>query len=86
MRQSWSKGAVVLLLRALDAFGAASKPPAAQAVELAPPAHNLHVLTVCSAPVDHVTHSAIFGPPFLMCVALPGLSSMQPRGISMLSA
>ena len=76
----------MLLLRALDAIGTASEYPAAQAVEFALPAHAFHVLTVCSAPVDRAAQSAIHGPLYSMCVALQGLSLVQPYRVDLPSA
>ena len=57
----WWKGAVTLQIRALRAIGTASKPPASQAFKPAPYSPPVHVLTVCSAPVNRVQSESICG-------------------------
>ena len=79
----WWKGAATLQIRALHAIGTASEPPASQAFKPAPYSPPVHVLTVCSAPVNRVQSESICGPIFSMSIGLQRLSSMPPHGLGM---
>ena len=57
----WCKGATRLQIRALRAIGIDSKPPASQAFKPAPYCPPVHVLTVCSAPVNRMQSGSING-------------------------
>ena len=79
----WWKVAATLQMRALHAIGTASEPPASQAFKPAPYSPPVHVLTVCSAPVNRVQSESICGPIFPMSIGLQRLSSMHPHGLGM---
>ena len=79
----WWKGAATLQIRALHAIGTASEPPASQAFKPAPYSPPVHVLTVCSAPVNRVQSESICGPIISMIIGLQRLSSMPPHGLGM---
>ena len=79
----WWKGAATLQIRALHAVGTASKPPASQAFKPAPYSPPVHVLTVCSAPVNRVQSESICGPMLSMSIGLQMLLSMPPHGLGM---
>ena len=81
--EHWWKGAATLQIRALHAIGTASEPPASQAFKPAPYSPPVHVLTVCSAPVNRVQSESICGPIFSMIIGLQRLSSMHPHGLGM---
>ena len=76
----------MLILVVLDGSGVNVNRAAAQTFERASYARPFHVLTVCSAPVDRAAQSAIRGPLFSMCVALQGLSLVQPYRVDLPSA
>ena len=79
----WWKGAATLQIRALHAIGTASEPPASQSFKPAPYSPPVHVLTVCSAPVNHVQSESICGPIISMILGLQRLSSMPSHGLGM---
>ena len=79
----WWKGAATLQIRALHAIGTSSKHPASQAFKPAPYSPPVHVLTVCSAPVNRVQSESVCGPTFSMSIGLQRLSSMNLCGLGM---
>ena len=79
----WWKGAATLQMRALHAIGTASEPPASQAFKPAPYSPPVHVLTVCSAPVNRVQSESICGPTISVSIELQRLWSMPPHGLGM---
>ena len=79
----WWKGAATLQMRALHAIGTASEPPASQAFKTAPYSPPVHVLTVCSAPVNRVQSESICGPIISMSIGLQRLWPMPPHGLGM---
>ena len=68
--EHWWKGAATLQMRALCTIGTASKPPASQAFKPAPYCPPVHVLTVCSAPVNRMQSESICGPTISMSIGL----------------
>ena len=70
-------------MRALHAIGMTTNPPAALAIENAPYSPPVHVLTVCSAPVNRVQSESIYGPIFFMDIGLLRLCSVHPHGLGM---
>ena len=79
----WWKGAATLQMRALCTIGTASKPPASQAFKPAPYCPPVHVLTVCSAPVNRVQSESVCGPIFSSYFGLQRCCSMPPHGMGM---